>query len=70
MLEITNKNKFPVQILIRSSFSTRAMSVVNIPGIGKGKNTYLLEDEKITDYIHRAEKNGLISIKKINKKGD
>lgn len=64
MLEIINKNKFPVQILIKSRFAPRSMTVLNIPGIGKGKNTYLLEDEKLTDYILKAEKNGLISIKK------
>lgn len=65
MLEIKNKNKFPIQLIIKSKNSPRSITVLNIPGIGKGKNIYLLEDEKVTEYIDRAEKSGLISTKYI-----
>lgn len=70
MIEITNKTRGPVQLVVKSMSPNRkgkAISVVNIPGIGSGKNTYLLEDERHTDYIDRAEKLGLISQKRINR---
>ncbi len=71
MLEIKNKNKFPVQLLIKSRTRTNSFTLLNIPGIGCGKNIYLLEDERATEYIDRAEKDGLISTKHIlNKKGE
>lgn len=45
----------------------RSFTVLNVPGIGSGKNTFLLEEERSTDYILRAEKRGLITTKKISK---
>lgn len=65
MLEITNRNKFPVQLIIRSNSAPKAFTVLNIPGIGSGKNIFLLEEERSTDYILRAENIGLIKTKKI-----
>jgi hypothetical protein len=68
MLEIKNNNKFPVQLIIMSRTRTRSFTVLNIPGIGCGKNIYHLEDERTTEYIEKAEKKGLISIKHISNK--
>lgn len=69
MLEITNKQKYPVQLLIKSRKGTRSFTVLNIPGIGRGKNIYLLEEERATEYIDKAVKDGLISTRiTINKK--
>ena len=65
MIEIVNKNKFPVQIIVRSRLDSRKFTVKNIPGIGKGKNIFYLEDERRTDYIDRLEKMKLISTKYI-----
>lgn len=65
MLEITNKKKYPVQLIIRSRKTARSFTCLNIPGIGANKNKYLLEDERSTEYIDRAEKDGLISVKRI-----
>jgi hypothetical protein len=71
MLEITNKTKQPVQLVIRSKKAPKAFTVLNIPGVGLNKNTFLLEEERSTDYIYRAEQKGLIKIKKIlNKEGE
>jgi hypothetical protein len=39
-----------------------------VPGIGSEKNIYYLEDERATDYIDRAEKSGLISVKQVPNK--
>jgi len=68
MLEIRNKNRFPVQLVIRSRKTPRSFTVLNIPGIGSEKNIYYLEDERATDYIDRAEKQGLISVKQVPNK--
>lgn len=68
MLEIKNKQKFPVQLVIRSRTAPRSFTVLNIPGIGCEKNIYLLEDERATEYIDRAEKDGLISTRHIPNK--
>lgn len=65
MLEIKNKQKFPVQLVIRSRKAPRAFTCLNIPGVGGGKNVYYLEDERATEYIERAEKEGLISTRHI-----
>jgi hypothetical protein len=65
MIEITNKQHHPVQVIIRSRKSPRAFNTLNIPGLGSGNNTYLLEDERYTDYIDRVEKLGWISVRKI-----
>ena len=68
MLEIRNKNKFPVQLIVRSRMAPRAFTTLNIPGVGSGKNVYLLEDERNTPYIQRVEEMGLISTKHIPNK--
>lgn len=68
MIEIKNKTRGPVQILIRSRRSPKAFTTLNVPGIGAGNNVYLLEDERTTEYVERAEKIGLISTRRITKK--
>lgn len=68
MIEIKNKTRSPVQILIRSRKSPKAFTTLNVPGVGAGNNIYLLEDERSTEYVERAEKMGLISTKKLTKK--
>jgi len=68
MIEIKNKTRGPVQILIRSRKSPRAFTTLNVPGVGAGNNTYMLEDERNTEYVDRAEKMGLISTRHLTKK--
>jgi hypothetical protein len=68
MLEIKNNKKHPVQLVIRSRKAPRAFTCLNIPGVGAGKNVYYLEDERATEYIDRAEKEGLISTRHIPNK--
>ena len=67
MIEIVNNKKHPVQIVIRSKSAPRQFTVLNIPGIGKDKNTYLLEDERSTEYVDRMERLGWISTRYIKK---
>ena len=68
MLEITNKKRHPVQLIIRSRRATKSFTTLNLPGMGAGKNILVLEDERSTPYIDRAEKDGLISIRQISNK--
>ena len=77
MLEITNRTKSPIQILVKSKQgayirkteslvdTNRAFKSINIPGIGSGKNQIVIEDEKITEYIKRLEKDKLIYVRKV-----
>jgi hypothetical protein len=68
MIEIKNKTRGPVQILIRSRKSPKAFTTLNVPGVGAGNNIYMLEDERNTEYVDRAEKMGLISTRHLTKK--
>jgi hypothetical protein len=68
MIEIRNKTRGPVQLVIKSKKAPKAFTTLNIPGIGAGNNTYLLEDERNTEYVERAEKMGLISTRHLTKK--
>jgi hypothetical protein len=68
MIEIRNKTRSPVQILIRSRRSPKAFTTLNVPGIGAGCNVYMLEDERNTEYVERAEKIGLISTRHLTKR--
>lgn len=68
MIEIKNKTRGPIQVLIRSRKSPKSFTTLNIPGVGSGRNTYLMEDERNTEYVDRAEKLGLISTRHLTKK--
>lgn len=68
MIEIKNKTKGPVQVLIRSRRSPKSFTTLNIPGVGSGRNFYLIEDERNTEYVDRAEKMGLVSTRHLTKK--
>ncbi len=61
MIELKNKHKSPVQLVVRSKKAPRAFTTLIIPGVGKGNNVRLIEDELVTEYIERVEKMGLIS---------
>jgi hypothetical protein len=65
MIEVKNKQKSPVQLVVRSRKAPRAFTTLIVPGIGKGKNVRLIEDELVTEYIERVEKMGLISTRYI-----
>lgn len=65
MIEIKNKLKSPVQLVVRSRKAPRAFTTLIVPGIGKGNNVRLIEDELATEYIERVEKMGLISTRHV-----
>lgn len=67
MIEIKNKTRSPVQIVVRSRKGSRQFTTLIIPGIGAGKNVRLIEEEKIVpEVLQRVEKSGLISTRYIS----
>lgn len=67
MIEITNKTKGPIQLIIKSKDKLRSFETLIIPGLGKNKNKKVIADELYTEYIGRARQNGLISFRVLNK---
>jgi hypothetical protein len=65
MIEVTNKGRSPVQLVVRSRLIPHSFTTLIIPGIGAGKNVKLLQDEVITDVVERVEKMGMISTRYI-----
>lgn len=67
--EITNITRSPVQIILRSQKpGSKQFTVKNIPGVGKGNNKFIVEDEQYTEFIDKvvAAKPRLVTTKKIN----
>ena len=65
MLEITNKTRGPVQLIVRSRRKPRAFTTLIVPGLGSGNNVKKIEDELHTEYIDRVERMKLISTRKL-----
>lgn len=65
MIEVKNKGRGPVQLVVRSKKSPRSFTTLIVPGIGKGKNVRMISDESMTEYVTRVEKMGLISTRYI-----
>jgi len=61
MIELVNKKKYHVQILVKSTKIPNSFTCLNIPGVGAKKNIFFLQDERETEYIDRAVAAGLIS---------
>ena len=74
MIEIKNKERGPIQLVVRSRLAPRAFTTLIVPGIGAGNNVIYIEDEKTTEYVARAEEMGHITTRYIPnnklKKGD
>lgn len=66
MIEIKNKTKGPIQIMVRSRTAPKSFTTQIVKGIGSGQHICYIEDEKKTDYIDEIEKKGLISVKYIS----
>jgi hypothetical protein len=66
MIRIENKQRGPVQLVVRSKVHNGGFTTLNIPGMGAGLNFYDLEDELMTEQIDRVKKDGFITTKYIN----
>ena len=68
MIEITNKQRSPIQLVIKNRKQPHSMTCLNIPGLGCGKNVCYLADELTTEFVQRAENNKFITTKYIPNK--
>lgn len=66
MIEITNNQRSPIQLIVRSRKKARAFTTLVLPGRGSGHNKTVIEDELRTDYIERLEREQLISTRQVN----
>ncbi len=66
MIEIENRQRGPTQLVVRSKVHNGGFTTLNIPGMGAGKNVYFLEDERMTENVARAEKDGFIKTRYVN----
>lgn len=65
MIEVKNKTRSPIQLVVRSRKAPSSFTTLIVPGIGKGMNVRLIEDELVTEVIERVEKMGLITTRYI-----
>jgi hypothetical protein len=63
MITITNLQRSPLQLMVRSNKKTRDFNTKVLPGLGRGMNTCKLPEERITDQIRRLEKDGFLTLK-------
>lgn len=74
MIEIKNKLKGPVQLIVRSRKAPKAFTTLIVPGVGRGNNVRMIEDEVSTPWVERLEKMGLITTRyvpnELRRKGD
>ena len=69
MIEVKNKTKGPVQLVVRSKLAPKAFATLVIPGIGASKNVVTIADEMIVpDILERVEKTGMIATRYIENK--
>ena len=68
MIEITNTQRGPVSVMIRSKKKVRSFTTLTIPGRGSGDNKRIIEDERATENIAMVEKFGFISTRKVKNK--
>jgi hypothetical protein len=61
MIEVKNKGRSPVQLVVRSGRLPKSLTTLIVPGIGKGHNVRYIPDEWMTEVIERVEKMGMIS---------
>lgn len=67
MLELTNRTRGPISVMVRSRRgpTPREFTTLTILGIGAGNNVVLIEDEMVTDDIKKARQNKLISVRTV-----
>lgn len=63
MIEITNRLRGPLQLIVKSRVHNGNFSTLTVPGMGAGKNVIYIEDEEKTDHIDLFERNELIFTK-------
>ena len=67
MLEITNRTRGPVSLIVRSRKGpqTRQFTTLTVLGIGAGLNVVCIEDEAATQYVDKARREKLITVRTV-----
>lgn len=65
MIEVRNRQRGPIQLVVKSRLAPRSFTTLVLPGVGGEKNTCLLPDELHTEYIDRLASENLISVRHI-----
>ncbi len=60
MIEIRNKQRGPIQLMVKSRMDPRQFTTRIVPGVGAGKNVCCIDDEVMTDAIESLARKGLI----------
>ena len=63
MIEVKNKTRQPVQVMVRSATKNRTFNTTVIPGMGKGKNVRRWPEELITDQMRHLEREGFLVLR-------
>jgi len=65
MLEITNLDRSPLQLIVKSRKKLRAFTTKVLPGRGSGHNKVRIPEEISTEWIDRLKDLRLIDVKVI-----
>ena len=66
MIEITNRDRGPVQLMVKSRNYVSGFTTQILPGRGKKQNVCLIEDEQWTDQIGLLEELKMVSTRRVN----
>jgi hypothetical protein len=64
MIEIVNKQRSPISLMVKSMKSPREFTIMNIPGVGAGHNVREIAEERITDHVLGFVKNKSLALRK------
>ncbi len=65
MIEITNRECGPVQLMVKSKNKVSGFTTKVLPGRGKKQNVYVINDEDKTDQMDLLESLKLISMRTV-----
>jgi hypothetical protein len=68
MKEIINKDRGPLQLMVRSKNKAVGFTTQILPGKGKGNHIIFIEDEEYTDQINYLKEEKLIVVNDLTRK--
>jgi len=66
MIEITNRDRGPVQLIVRSQNKVTGFTTKILPGRGRKKNVCIITDEEWTEQINTLVELKMISTRRVN----
>ncbi|MHA2043430.1 MAG: hypothetical protein ACW99G_01475 [Candidatus Thorarchaeota archaeon] len=64
MIEIINRKRSPISLMVKSLKAPRSFTIMNIPGVGAGHNVKELAEERITDHVMGFVEDKTIALRK------